>query len=125
MMSGEIKQIFEQLSMSSGQEIAQNIIELSTKLKGKLPVLRKVIDKKPGPFGFKDYGNEELALRVLLLCLVWTTLDEYTVNTPIGAQQMKEIATAALLLNVPESELAPLCLYENELFSAISSLLRP
>lgn len=121
-MADEIKQKFEQLSVSSGQDIAQDITELTKQLKGNLSILKQVFDKKTGPFGFKSYNNEELGLRVLLLCLVWTTLDPYMVNTPIGSMQKKEIETAASLLGVPISELGPLCLFDDELFSVLASL---
>lgn len=124
MMPSEIKQLFEKLCTSSGRDIAQNIIRLTENLKGNFSVFREILDKQSGPFGYKNYDDEELALRVLLLCLVWTTLDPYTANTPTGAIQKKEIENAALLLNVPTSELGPLCLVENELFSALSDMLK-
>jgi thymidylate synthase len=123
MMPSEIKQLFEQLSTSSGHDIAQNIMRLTENIKGKFSVFREILDKQSGPFGYKNYDDEEQAFRVLLLCLVWTTLDPFTANTPIGAIQKKEIENAALLLDVPTSELGPLCLVENELFSALSDIL--
>lgn len=123
MMTDGIRQKFERLSVSSGQNIAQNIVELTEQLRGRFCVLKEVIDKENGPFGFKGYDNEESALRVLLLCLVWTVRDVYTANTSIGDMQEQEIATAASILNVPFSDIGPLCVFENELLSALSKML--
>ncbi|MBK8815636.1 MAG: hypothetical protein IPN42_09105 [Methylococcaceae bacterium] len=123
MMASSIEYKFKQLSVSSSENIAQNIIKLANQLKGQFHVLKKTVDSNAGPLGFKSHENEELSLRILLLCLVWTTLDPLTANSSIGTIQKDEIKAAASLLDVPLSELGPLTLFENELFLALSKLL--
>jgi len=124
MMCDSVKQKIEQLGKLSGQEIAEKIMELSGQLKGSLTELKAAIEKKSGPYMLRDYdGNEEIALRMILLSAVCTTLDPYLASTPIGARSKQEIKAAANLLNVPPSDLGPLTIVEDELFSTLSKLL--
>jgi len=124
MMCKGVKEDIAELSKSSGQEIAQGVMELVDRLRGKLSYLTEAIEKKSGLFKLRDYsGNEDLALRTILLCAVWTTLDPYLASTTIGSKAKQEIMAAANLLNVPFSNVGPLSTAEDELFSALSKLL--
>lgn len=124
MMSNGIKQKIEQLGAVSGKEMAPYIADMAQRLKGKLVQLKEVVNNKMGPFELREYGsNEDLALRVILLSAVWTTLDPFLANTPIGIRAKQEIKIAAELLDVPFSNIGALSTVEDELFSALSKLL--
>jgi thymidylate synthase len=124
MMYKGVKKDIEELSKSSGEEIAQGIMALAERLRGNFSSLKEAIEKRSGPFKLRDYnGDEDLALREILLCAVWTTLDPYLASTSIGTNAKQEIIAAANLLNVPFSDVGPLSTVEEELFSTLSKLL--
>ena len=125
MMKPDIKDKFSLLAAQSGEEIAIQVSRMANCLAGKYHFLKKIIDEKSGPLGFKDFGgDEQLALKALLLSLIETSYNPYVAGSLIGTHMKEQLAAACVELRVPVSAVGPISTIEQPLFEALRDLLK-
>lgn len=124
MMNSEIKCKFSLLATQSCGEIVVQVNGMADRLNGKYYALKKIIDEKSGPLGFKDFGGDErMALKALLLSLIQTSYDPHVAGSFIGDHMKEQLAAACAELGVPASAVGPVSSLERPLLEALEEML--